>query len=110
MNTNNNNYNGENKRTLNALKAENGGAGINIIESTKGKTYKDSTTKMLFFSCAGTTGYITKRVAEGFNSATDKGAFLDTCLAVDHQVIGSDGQPTTLTCIEVDSPNAVFTY
>lgn len=103
-------YNGENKRTLNALKSENGGAGINIIESTTGKTYKDSTTKMLFFSCAGRTGYITKKVAEGFNSASDKGAFLDTCLAVDHQIIGKDGQPTVLTCIEVDSPNAVFTY
>lgn len=107
-------YNGTNKRTLNALKAENGGAGINFIESTKNyvdfQTKQDTGIKMLFFSCAGKTGYVTQAVAKGFNAASDKGAYLDTCLAVDHQVIGKDGQPTVLTCIEQDSPNAVFTY
>lgn len=104
-----NNYNGTNKRSVDAFKAENGNAKFNIIPSTSGKTYQNSTTGMLFFSCGNTTGYVTKKAAEKILNAEDKTQATMDCLIVDHEVVNKQtGQLETLPCLEVDSPNAII--
>ena len=104
-------YNGTNKRSVEAFKAENGNAKFNIIPSTSGKTYQNSTTGMLFFSCGGATGYVTHKAAEKILNAEDKDkvqAVMD-CLVVDHEVVNKQtGQVENLACLEVDSPNALL--
>lgn len=111
MNTNNN-YNGTNKRSIEAFKAENGNAKFNIIPSTSGKTYQNSTTGMLFFSCGATTGYVTKKAAEKILNAENAEARIQAtmdCLVVDHEVTNKEtGKVETLACLEVDSPNALL--
>ena len=104
-----NNYNGTNKRSVKAFKAENQDAKFNIIPSTSGKTYQNSTVGMLFFSCGATTGYVTKKAAEKINNAEDKVQAVMDCLIVDHEVTNKKtGQVETLACLEVDSPNAII--
>lgn len=104
-----NNYSGTNKRSVKAFKAENQDAKFNIIPSTSGKTYQNSTTGMLFFSCGSTTGYVTKKAAEKILGAENKEQAVMDCLIVDHEVVNKQtGQVKTLPCLEVDSPNAIL--
>lgn len=103
-----NNYNGTNKRSVKAVKEENKDAKFRIIPSTTGKTYQNSTTGMLFFSCGATTGYVTKKAAEKIMKAENKEQAVMDCLVVDHEVTNKKtGQVETLACLEVDSPNAI---
>jgi len=98
-------YNGTNKRSVDAFKAENGNAQFNMIDSTTGKTYKNGKT-MLFFSCAGSTGYVTEKANDKLEAAgADWQTALKGMLIVDHEVNGK-----TLPCLEVDSPNARYSY
>ena len=111
-------YNGTNKRSVDAFKAENGNARFNIIPSTTGKTYVDPVTKqntgigMLFFSCAGQTGYVTLKSAKALDAAgKDWTKALQGMLVVDHEVTNKEtGKVENLACLEVDSPNARYSY